>query len=178
MSNKNQETAFKLDSVELLLETAKSEYESEHNRTTIIDTKIGISLPIISAYFIALAQMNNYKEIFTFSISSFWDILIPSLLFITYTASLLLSLISVLMMVAVIITRDYNSIKPLDLYNNDYLQNEKIILSIRLLSLYIKATINNKAQNDKRIPLYRKSWVFSVVSIILFVIYIIIKNSI
>ena len=59
MSSDNQENEFEIDSVELLLETAKSEYDSEHNRSTIIDTKTGISLPIIAAYFIALAQMNE-----------------------------------------------------------------------------------------------------------------------
>lgn len=178
MGRDSQETEFELESVELLLETSKSEYENEHNRTTVIDTKTGISLPIIAAYFIALAEMNDYKGIFAFSISSFWDIIIPSLLFLTYTASMLLALVSVLMMVSVIITRDYKSIKPIDLYNNNYLKNAKIFLSIRLVSLYIEATMNNKLQNDKRIPLYRKSWLFSVISIILFIIYIIIKNSI
>lgn len=178
MCNESQETEFKIDSVELLLKTAKSEYESEHNRTTVIDTKIGISLPIIATYFIALAQMNDYKVIFAFPISSFWNTRIPLLLFLSYTASLMLSLISVLMMVSVTITRNYNSIKPIDLYDNKYLKNAKVFLSIRLLSLYIEATMKNKVQNDKRIPLYRKSWLLSVISIILFVIYIIIRNSI
>ncbi len=178
MCSENQKTEFKLESVELLLETAKTEYDSEHNRTTIIDTKIGISLPIITAYFIALAEMNDYKSIFAFSISSFWDTIIPTLLLLTYSASLFLSLISVIMMISVIITRDYYSIKPINLYNNDYLKNEKTILSIRLLSLYIEATMNNKVQNDKRISPYRKSWLLSVISVILFVIYVIIKNSI
>ncbi len=178
MCNGNQETEFILDSVELLLETAKSEYENEHNRTTIIDTKIGISLPIISAYSLALAQMNNYKEIFTFKISNFGDLFVPTVLFLSYTSSLVLSLVSIIMMVMVIITRDYTNIKTMDLYDNDYLKSGKIFLSIKLLSLYIESTIKNKSQNDKRIPMYRKSWIFSVISIILFVAYIIINNSI
>lgn len=178
MSNENQETEFDINTVETLLETAKSEYDNEHSRTTVIDTKIGISLPIVAAYFIALAQINNYKEIFAFSILSFWDVFIPSLLFLSYTFSLVLSLISILMMVHVIIMRDYYTIKPRVLYDNDYLSNKKVFLSIELLSLYIEATENNKVQNDSRVPIYRKSWILSVVSIILFVIYIIIKNSI
>lgn len=177
MCSENQETGFKLESVELLLETAKSEYESEHNRTTIIDTKIGISLPIISAYFIALAQMNNYKAIFAFSVSSFWDIIIPSILFVSYTSSLILSLISVLLMVSVIITREYNTLKPIDLYDEDYLKNDRLFLCVELLSLYIQATVKNKSQNNKRIPLYRKSWALSIVSILLFVVFVIISNS-
>ena len=56
--------SFKDESVELLLKTSKSEYENEHNRTSIIDSKTNISLPIISAFFLALIQLNDYKAIF------------------------------------------------------------------------------------------------------------------
>ena len=38
MGRDSQETEFELESVELLLETSKSEYENEHNRTTVIDS--------------------------------------------------------------------------------------------------------------------------------------------
>ena len=136
MCGGNKITEFKSESVEILLETAKTEYDSEHNRTTIIDTKIGISLPIITAYFIALAEMNDYKSIFAFSISSFWDTIIPALLLLTYSISLLMSLISVIMMISVIITREYYSIKPIDLYNNDYLKMKRRFFRTVTVPLY------------------------------------------
>ena len=138
MSNENQETEFDIDTVETLLETAKSEYDNEHSRTTVIDTKIGISLPIVAAYFIALAQMNNYKEIFAFSILSFWDVIIPSLLFLSYTFSLVLSLISILMMVHVIIMRDYYTIKPRVLYDNDYLVTKRCFFLLSFCHYILK----------------------------------------
>lgn len=178
MGSPKTEQSFNMDSVNLLVSTAKSEYESEHNRTSIIDSKAGISLPIVSAYFLALAPMNNYKDIFLMKINCFWNLLIPAFLFITYTVSLILSFISVLMMVRVITTREYMTITPSDLYDENYLQNDQVFLSIKILSLYIETTENNKLKNDKRIPLYRNSWLLTIISIISFVIYIIIINNI
>ena len=102
------EVKFNFDTVKVLLDTAKSEYDNEHNRTSVIDSKTSIALPIISAYCLALAQMNDYKAIFTMQINSFRDMLIPSCLFLTFTISLLLALISVIMMVKVIKMRDYH----------------------------------------------------------------------
>lgn len=167
---------FNDEAVELLLSTAKSEYENEHNRTSIIDSKTSIALPIISAYFLALAQMNDYRTIFNIHIDKFADSIIPTISLLTYTVSLILSFIAVLMMVKVVITRDYNTIKPIDLYDEDYLKNKKTALEIKLIQLYIEATQNNKSENDLRIPLYKKGWLFTTISIVLFVIYIIVKN--
>ncbi len=175
MSEKSKEK-FNDESVELLLSTAKSEYENEHSRTSVIDSKTSIALPIISAYFLALAQMNDFKTIFNVHIEKFADIIIPAISLLTYGGSLILSFIAVMMMVKVVTTRDYNTIKPIDLYDEDYLKNKKTALEIKLIQLYIEATQNNKLENDSRIPLYKKGWLLTTISIVLFVIYVIIKN--
>ena len=47
------------NSVHLLLETALNEYSNEHDRKATIDSKAGIALPIISAFFLSFAQMND-----------------------------------------------------------------------------------------------------------------------
>lgn len=93
--------SFKDESVELLLKTSKSEYENEHNRTSIIDSKTNISLPIISAFFLALIQLNDYKAIFRLPTCTFLQWLLPATLFITYTAALILGLLSVFLMTRV-----------------------------------------------------------------------------
>lgn len=164
------------DSIELLLCTAKDEYENENSRTSVIDTKTSITLPIISAYFLALVPMNDFKSIFSFNISTYYDCIVPTLLFISYITSLILAFMSVLKMVKVINTQSYNIIKPRDLYDNDYLMFDSMVISIKLINLYIEATENNKFVNDKRIPLYKKGLLLAIVSIILFVIYILFKN--
>lgn len=173
-----KENIFNADAIKLLLDTAKSEYESEHNRTTIIDSKISISLPIISAYFFALAQLNDYKTILNIKTESFCDFIYPAFLFVVYTASLALALVSVIKMVYVIATRQYQTIKPSDLYSENFLKNEPEIISIQLIMLYIEATEENREINSQRIPLYRRGWICATLSIILYVAYIIIQNNI
>ena len=102
----------------------------------------------------------------------------PTLLFISYTASLALALVSVINMVRVITTRTYNTIKPSDLYDDSYLKADSRVLSVELIRLYIRATTKNKNENDARLPLYRSGLLLILFSIILFVFYIIIKNYI
>lgn len=163
--------------VEVLLSTAKSEYENEHNRTSVIDSKTSIALPIISAYFLALAPMNEFKSIFNVKIEKFVDVIIPAVTLLTYVGSLALAFVAVMMMVKVVTTREYNTIKTADLYDEDFLKHKKIALEIKLIQLYIEATQNNKAENDSRIPLYKKGWLLTTISIVLFVAYVIVKNN-
>lgn len=162
--------------VEVLLSTAKSEYENEHNRTSVIDSKTSIALPIVSAYFLALAPMNDFKSIFDVKIEKFVDVIIPAVSLLTYIGSLALAFVAVMMMVKVVTTREYNTIKTADLYDEDFLKHKKIALEIKLIQLYIEATQNNKAENDSRIPLYKKGWLLTTISIVLFVAYVIVKN--
>lgn len=170
--------SFNAESVNLLLDTAKSEYENEHNRTSIIDSKTNIALPIISAYFFTVAQLNDYKSILNIKTESFSDFIIPAFLFCLYTFSLILVLISVIQMIIVIATRRYYTVKPSDLYTEDFLKNKELFLAVQLIRLYIEATKKNKETNNKRIPLYKSSWICVIISIIMYVFYIMIKNNI
>lgn len=169
-------TNFDNGSVKLLMETAKCEYDNEYNRISIIDNKASIILPVVSAYFLAIAQMNDYEKIFSYKITSFVDLIVPSLLFLTYTSSLIIALVAIIMLVSVVSTRNYQNIKSSDLYDVDYLKNESIFLQIELVNLYITTTEFNKMINDTKIAKYQNSWKFTIASIILFVLYILSKN--
>lgn len=169
-------TNFDNSSVKLLMETAKCEYDNEYNRISIIDNKTSIILPVVSAYFLAIAQMNDYEKIFSYKITSFAGLIVPSLLFLTYTSSLIIALVAIIMLVSVVSTRNYQNIKSSDLYDVDYLKNESIFLQIKLVNLYITTTEFNKMINDTKIAKYQNSWKFTIASIILFVLYILSKN--
>lgn len=52
-------------SSEILFEIVKSEYQNEFNRTSVIDTKVGITLPIIATYFFwcySLKVLNKFLQ--------------------------------------------------------------------------------------------------------------------
>ena len=170
--------SFKDESVELLLKTSKSEYENEHNRTSIIDSKTNISLPIISAFFLALIQLNDYKAIFRLPTCTFLQWLLPATLFITYTSELILGLLSLFLMKRVILTKEYKTLKIQDLYDEAFLKNKRIYLSIYIIKLYCISTTHNKEQNDMRVKWYRKSWGLMFVTLFLYLVYIILKTNI
>ena len=171
-----EDICFNKNQIDLLLDTAKSEYDNEHNRTSIIDSKTSIALPIISAYFLALAEINDFRFIFDIRIKSFFDVIVPMVLFISYSSSIILAFVAVIKMVSVINTRQYNTINVSELYDDDYLKPDQPVLSVELIRLYIKATLSNKSQNDSRVILYKQGWKFTIISIVTFVVYILIKN--
>lgn len=53
------EIEFKSESIDLLRDAAQDAYSNEQKRTATIDSKAGIAMPIISAYFLALAEMKK-----------------------------------------------------------------------------------------------------------------------
>ena len=171
-------TLFDERSIDVLLNTAKTEYDNENSRVSVIYSKTGISLPIIAAYFLALAQMNDYKSIYMSKINSFSDIIIPLIMFLSYTISLVLVILAVFFMSRVIMTHGYSTINPSDLYDNEYLTEHPVFITTKLITLYISASTFNKKQNSLRVKLYRRGWLFTAISIFLFVIYIILKNNI
>ena len=143
-------------SIELLRSAAQNEYSNEHERTRTMDTKAGIALPIISAYFLALAQMNDYKSICVTPITDFVSVLMPAVVFLTYTAALILAFAAVIWMTRVVFTREYVTLNLQNLYTDDYLKNDSRVLSIKFLKLYFEAIEHNRGENDVRVKLYRQ----------------------
>lgn len=177
-SPKDSSTEFNIQTVNLLLDTAKAEYDKEHSRTCTIDSKTNISLPIISAFFLALVQLNDYKTIFQLSTDTFAQWLLPATLFSSYTIALILGFVAVLLMTLVILTREYAVLNIRDLYNEDFLKNTPIFFSIQLIKLYCEANEENKLQNDKRVKWYRYSWILMLITLALYLVYIVIKTNI
>lgn len=179
MEKETQESKkeFNKQTVEILLSTAKSEYDNEHNRTSIIDSKTNISLPIISAFFLAFVQLNDYKTIFQLPTNNFIEWLLPATLFFSYTIALILGLLSVLFMTRVILTKKYKVLKIDDLYDEDFLKEDPASFSIFIINLYYISTTHNKEQNDKRVKWYRASWILMFITLVLYLIYIITKTN-
>lgn len=164
--------------IELLRNAAQNEYSNEHERTTTMDAKAGIALPIISAYFLALAQMNDYKSFSVTPVTEFVSILVPATVFMTYTAALVLAFVAVIWMTRVVFTREYLTLNLQNLYTDDYMKSDSRVLSLKFLELYFEAIEHNRSENDTRVKLYQRGWVFAFISVICFVVYIIFKNNI
>lgn len=180
MSNNNTNekgNQFNRESINLLRDTAQNEYSNELKRTSSIDSKAGIALPIIVAYFLSIAQMNDFNMIVAMPVSKLSEAIVPMLTLLSYIISLISAIFAVIWMGRVILARGYSIIEPKDLYTEDYLKLDCKVLSIDLLRLYLEATDDNRKVNSARITLYMKGWIFSLVSITSFVIYIVMKNN-
>lgn len=172
---KTKPIKFNHNAVTLLMNTSREEYNNELSRTTTIDNKTNISLPIISAYFFMLAQSTEYRTLFDVSIDSFDDLILPTVFLLLYISSLVLSFFACIEMIKVIFFKKYITINVEDLYNDDFLKRDSAVLSTELIGLYAQAISHNKTQNDSRIRLYKNGWILAVLSISLFVMYILLK---
>lgn len=172
----SEKSGFNEQSVELLLSTAKDEYNNEQNRTSIIDTKANIALPIISTFFLALVQMNDYKSILELPSETFVKFLIPALLFLSYSASLVLCVISVIFLAKVIHMRGYITLSIRDLYDEDFLKNCPTAYAIQIIRLYCESSEYNKEQNDLRAKWYNLGWRLVLFAVSCFVLYSILRN--
>lgn len=178
IGKKIAEEQVNIRAAQLLLEMTQQEYGQEHERISTIDYKAGIALPILAAYFLAYAQMNNFREIFCLPITDFVTSLIPILLFVTYTAGLLLSMLSVFFMAKVVFAKTYHRINPIDLYKEENLTQGNTDFPYKVMQLYFEAIAYNRKANNERIDIYQRSWLLTFISVICFVVYIITRNNI
>lgn len=160
-----------------LLDVAQRNYADETARTNTLDTKVGISLPLISGYFLTIiaSLIENWPAVFSIRTELFRDVFIPSITVLSYSGALVLSLIALYLMISVISTKEYQHVDIHEFYNKGLLTTPYTATASYLIGKYIAATDHNKLQNDARIKPYCISWTLVIISIALFLVYNIAK---
>lgn len=164
-------------SSEILLDIAKSEYQNEFSRTSVIDTKVGITLPVIATYFFLVLQFENVKDIFM-AIPNTQNI--ATVLFSIFTPVLYLAIIvcagvALVYLFLAIITQSYKTVDPRCHNNKKEMSQPKETFSAVMITYYIRACDHNHVTNNKRVKLYKHGWCFAMVSLGLFVCYVFVK---
>ncbi len=165
-----------LECGEILMELAKSEYENEHKRTRIIDTKTNISLVTVTAYFFAIASFVHYKEILKISVTSISEAVCPLLQLVLIGAAFILVTASIVCFMCVILTHPYDVLDATYFGDLEALMFDRGVYALGLVEKYIEATNNNQNSNNKRAEIYKRGVVCAIISIILFALYIIIRG--
>ncbi len=175
MSNNTNEnnTYDNFESGELYLSIAKSEYENEHTRTQVIDTKISITLATVTAYFLLIPQFINPRDIMYTQVNTVLEALLPTLQIIWMVLSLVMALLSIIWLMRIINTHTYKVIDTKEFSDPECIKEQKGMYAAAIASYYVKATNYNSSVNDRRIPIYQHAIIFAVISICLFVLYII-----
>ena len=176
--SENKENTEDIKSVELLYAIAQNEYSNEHERTNVIHSKAGIALPILSAYFLAVIQMNDYKSMLAIMVKDFWSSLTAASLFLSYTVSAAFALVSVVYMAKVVFAKGYMRMDPENLYTTDNLTLDHQEFIGKLMKIYFNAIEFNINVNNSRMKGYKKSWIYTFFSVLCFVVYIVLKNNI
>lgn len=167
----------KLEAIRLLTTIAQNEYDNEHKRTDTIDSKAGIALPIISAYFLKLTEMCDFKPYLSSEIHKLSDFIYPGLSLASYFSAIVFTILSVIWMARVVWAHKYARIEPKDFCTDKYLKGDTTNLSSEIMGCYISSYEFNSESNSARVKLYKRSWKFAFISLFFFVIFIVLKNN-
>lgn len=159
------------ESINVLLEITKIEYEKEYQRIAAIENKASISLPIIGGYFFALSQEGNLSSFVKVRFSTVADFMLSFFIENSYCLSLFSVLIAIVLVAFILKPGHYSAIIPRCFNNNTYLQNNPSEISLKVIDQYVKSIEQNRKINRQRAHLYLYGWLFAVFSLIMFVIY-------
>lgn len=163
----------KFPSAKVLMDIAIKEYQSEHNRTSVIDTKINIALPIIATYvFLVLDRISitdSGNQIINNGIMD-TELQIGLLLLIVSFA-----IVSMVCMFMTIKTNEYTILKVEDFYKPEYMALEEEIFCSAIIKYIIIASKQNKAVNDSRIKQYKMGLVMVGISFLFYICYMVIQ---
>lgn len=175
--NHEEKTGVDIKSVELLLSITQNEYSNEFERNSMMQSKAGIALPIIAAYFLTLSQMNDYRSMFQIPVNAVWDSLLPLGLCISYSVSLFFAILSLVFIALSVFAKGYKRINPQSFCTEANLSQEYLTFAKKLMHQYFDAIDHNAKANDRRMKMYKQSWTFSLVSVACFLVYLILKNN-
>mgnify|MGYP005869434941 CR=1 FL=1 len=162
------------ESSEILLEIVKSEYQNEFQRTSVLDTKVGITLPIIATYFFLLLQFDSIKQVFVAKpdtqniATTLFSVCSP----LIYIITIICSGAALMYLFQAIITQSYKTVDPRCFNTKEKMSQSKTVFSAVMVTYYIQALEHNHSTNDIRVALYKRGWILAMISLGLFVCYI------
>ena len=164
---------YSYESSEMFLSMAQKEYESEKERAAALDSKISLSLPVISAYFFLLAQDTNIQKLWPVVMENGYSIenirfFLSLLLYVVAIVSVFLSLF---WMIHATWTHNF---KELDITrSNDarFMSMSKELFSARIATDYVEQVEKNRTANSRRSKEYRTGWIFGLISLSCFLTY-------
>ena len=150
---------------DLILSTAKSEYEREFQRTTTIDVKVA-----------AVFAMNAFLYPFLIGLTKFEDVDNIETYFILFSnVPLLLVGIATAMLVLVIATKAYSNIKLKNIVMDEFIRANNEDVAFLLIKRYSQAVQKNRAINQKRTDYYKTSVVLIIMALVLGIVTYIMK---
>ncbi|MBR3569800.1 MAG: hypothetical protein IKN96_03220 [Oscillibacter sp.] len=159
------------ESSEIFLSMVQAEYQREIDRASVLDSKLSISVPVISAYFLLIIQDSSVKDLLLsisgneYSLKIMWTLALY--LMVTFTA-----VCSLLFTVHAVMTRSYEVIDLSVFYAADVLSRPKEQFSAVMSGVYSLAAERNRQQNNRKARDYQLGWIFGTVSLYAYFLYV------
>ena len=158
------------ESSEIFLSIVQAEYQNEIDRSAALDSKLGISLPVIATYFFLIIQETNIGNLWNFAPGAKYSI--PELFTLSfYPITVITAIISLCLMIRAIMTREYLKIPVIQLNNAKEMSRPKEVFSAIAATYYVVAIENNAKQTNKKSRAYQSSLTLGTVSLIYFALY-------
>lgn len=158
----------------LFLDIVRAEYQNEKQRTSTIDSKVGITLPIVATYFFLVLQYTDVKKIFQnpVEIETVASVLYSVLPPILYLTTLVFAGFALFFLFRVISMHTY-AIVNIQYYNTpETIDRSPERFSAGIVDDFIEATMESSETNDLRTKLYKRGWRYALISLAFFVLYI------
>ncbi len=158
------------ESSEIFLSMVQAEYQHEIDRAAALDSKLGISLPVIATYFFLIIQETDIGSLWNFipktgiAISELFVLLL-------YPITVITAVISLCSMISAIMIREYLKIPVINLNNAKQMSRPKEVFSAITATYYVVAIENNSKQTNKKAKAYQLGWTFGVISLTYFALY-------
>ncbi|MBR0280078.1 MAG: hypothetical protein IJQ81_00630 [Oscillibacter sp.] len=157
------------ESSEIFLSIVQAEYQHEIDRAAALDSKLGISLPVMATYFFLIIQETD--------IGSLWGSLWKSVLnagsvlelfvLVLYLSTIGTAIVSLFLM-TVALQQNYISVDIAQLYMPKELSKPKERFAATMAQYYLRVIELNKVQSRKRFNKYRLGWAYGISSLIYF----------
>ncbi|MBQ6986332.1 MAG: hypothetical protein IJQ25_05015 [Oscillibacter sp.] len=164
---------YSYESSEMFLSMVQKEYESEKERAAALDSKISLSLPVISAYFFLLAQDANIRELCAIA-WSLEESVETTGIFSTlalYFVAVLTAFCSLLWMIHATWTHQFQELDIAQSYNAKVMSMPKELFSARIAKYYLTKIEQNQEANKITSNEYQLGWIFGIISLICFLLY-------
>ena len=158
------------ESSEIFLSMVQAEYQSEKDRASMLDSKLGISIPVISAYFFLIVQDNSVKDLLLSVLSAQCSIK-EIFMAILYCATALTALCSLFFTVRAVMTRSYTALDMGVFYTAKDMSRPKEQFLAIIAKNYLLAVERNRSQNNRKAKEYQSGWVFGIISLSCFFLY-------
>ena len=158
------------ESSEIFLSMVQTEYQNEIDRSAALDSKVGISIPVISTYFFLIVQETDIQNLWNFTLNAEISVLqiIVSLL---YSVAIVTAIISLILMILSIMTRNYKKVAVKEFDNAKEMSRSKEHIAAIIATYYVLAIEWNTSQNNKKAQEYCWGWLFGIISLVDFSLY-------